>query len=120
MPARIYDLITPDTDRQAATDALAQALHAPSAALGGGEWEAWLPAARDRLAAAFAAADRGHAVEWDPPAALTSVTRWTCTRCGSAVLVRHDIPYGTAYTEDCAVMPDAGDQPRDGSIGATP
>lgn len=40
------------------------------------------------------AQNRGHVMEWDPPAALTAMKRWTCSRCYEALLVRPD---GTAY-----------------------
>lgn len=36
----------------------------------------------------------GHDLEWDPPAAMTSMRRWTCLVCGDAVLARPD---GTVY-----------------------
>lgn len=51
-----------------------------------------------------AAAEHGHTFESDPPAALTSMLRWTCTQreCGRAILVRPDgTAYGSATTEDC-------------------
>jgi hypothetical protein len=46
--------------------------------------------------------DNFHNVEWDPPAALTSVKRWTCRNCGLAVLQAADGHfYGSALTEEC-------------------
>jgi len=42
-----------------------------------------------------------HDLEWDPPAVMTAVRRWTCTRCGDAVLVNGDNVYGSATRETC-------------------
>ena len=49
------------------------------------------------------AVDNGHALEWDPPAALTSTKRWTCTRrdCGMAVLESDGSVRGSAAQEPC-------------------
>lgn len=47
---------------------------------------------------------RGHALAWDPPAAMTSRRRWTCERrtCGRAVLVGPDgHAYGSALATSC-------------------
>lgn len=38
----------------------------------------------------------GHTLEWDPPAALTAVRRWTCWGCGDAVLLNGNHAYGGA------------------------
>lgn len=44
----------------------------------------------------------GHQLVWDPPAALTSMCRWTCKTCGDAVLVRPDgSTYGGASERTC-------------------
>jgi len=43
----------------------------------------------------------GHDLEWDPPAAMTAVCRWTCVRCGDAVLVNGNVVYGSATREAC-------------------
>jgi len=45
----------------------------------------------------------GHAVEWDPPAALTEARRWTCSRCGDAVLDYRGNIYGGAANRSCWV-----------------
>lgn len=42
----------------------------------------------------------GHNVEYDPPA-FSSVNRWTCSRCGQAVLVNGSVIYGSATTDEC-------------------
>lgn len=91
---RSFDLIGPDTDREAVIQDLAAAR--PGESLAGR-----LVFARQRLSLAFRLADGGHIAEWDPPAALTITERWTCTRCGDAALQRTvmDEPYGTAL--DC-------------------
>lgn len=50
-----------------------------------------------------------HALDWDPPAALSSVSRWTCTRpeCGAAVLRHHGGHlYGSALERRCPGAPD--------------
>jgi adenine-specific DNA methylase len=43
----------------------------------------------------------GHAVERDPPAALTRAERWTCPRCGDAVLRYDEHIYGGATERTC-------------------
>lgn len=43
----------------------------------------------------------GHVLEWDPPAAMTRVRRWTCVHCGDAVLVNGDVVYGSATRTSC-------------------
>lgn len=43
----------------------------------------------------------GHALETDPPHALSSVMRWTCGTCGDAVLVCGTNVYGNATERDC-------------------
>lgn len=60
------------------------------------------------------AAGHGHQFEWDPPAALTSLRgRWTCSRCGNAVLMRNDRScYGSAAGNDCVPAPKVGLQVR--------
>lgn len=93
-------LITPDTDWEAAVSQLAAENLTRNRARG----RPASPAASQvfavrRLDVAFRAARLGHAVTWDPPAGLTSVSaRWTCTRCGRAVLVRDGQVYGGATT----------------------
>lgn len=42
-----------------------------------------------------------HTLETDTPHALSSVERWTCTRCGCAVLVKGGHVYGSASVEEC-------------------
>lgn len=42
-----------------------------------------------------------HQLEWDPPAVLTAVDRWTCTGCGEAVLNNRGHVYGGATTTSC-------------------
>lgn len=45
----------------------------------------------------------GHQVQWDPPVGVfTSGRRWTCTTCGSAVLVVHHNIYGGVVERTCA------------------
>lgn len=44
----------------------------------------------------------GHVLEWDPPAAFTATRRWTCARCGDAVLVNGSVVFGSATREGCA------------------
>lgn len=94
-----YDLIAPGADRETVERALAEAF-----AGRGTDAFAGRAAARDRLAPAFAATGLGHTVEWDPPAALTSLrSRWTCVRCGNAVLhARAGHMYGSAIEGPCA------------------
>lgn len=48
------------------------------------------------------ALDKGHAFEDDPPHALSRVERWTCTRCGAAVLRNSSVVYGSAATDECS------------------
>ncbi|MGA5820884.1 hypothetical protein ACPC54_23825 [Kitasatospora sp. NPDC094028] len=43
-----------------------------------------------------------HQLEWDPPAAITAVTRWTCTACDEAVLDNRGYLYGGATERPCA------------------
>ncbi len=47
-----------------------------------------------------AATALGHTVEWDPPG-LSSMRRWTCTRCRSAALDSGTVIYGSAVTDYC-------------------
>lgn len=42
-----------------------------------------------------------HNLVWDPPAAMTSVRRWTCDTCGRAVLVNGYVVYGSATSAAC-------------------
>jgi hypothetical protein len=51
--------------------------------------------------AVVAATDKGHVVAWDPPAGLTAARRWTCTRCGNAVLDYQGDVYGGALQITC-------------------
>lgn len=46
-----------------------------------------------------------HDLDDDPPHALSAVSRWTCRRCGNAVLVNGAVTYGAASTEPCAEQP---------------
>jgi hypothetical protein len=50
----------------------------------------------------FAAVREGHTFEDDPPHGLSSVSRWTCTTCGDAVLDSGSVVYGTATQRTCA------------------
>ena len=43
----------------------------------------------------------GHTVEHDPPGGLTSGDRWTCTACGSAVMIYNRNIYGSAIDRTC-------------------
>lgn len=43
----------------------------------------------------------GHDMEWDPPAAVTATSRWTCKTCGSAVLDYRGNVYGSAIEKTC-------------------
>ncbi|WP_436759402.1 hypothetical protein [Streptosporangium sp. V21-05] len=43
----------------------------------------------------------GHTAKNDPPHALSAVSRWTCTRCGAAVLSRAGVVYGSAIEQTC-------------------
>jgi hypothetical protein len=56
-------------------------------------------------AAVIKAEQLGHALEYDPPAAITAVYRWTCKNCGAAALVNGTVAYGSALTEACAPPP---------------
>lgn len=42
-----------------------------------------------------------HALVTDPPQDLSSVSRWTCTDCGCAVLANGPVVYGSASTQAC-------------------
>lgn len=42
-----------------------------------------------------------HALEWDPPAALTAALRWTCTRCYATLIDYHGNVYGDAISDPC-------------------
>lgn len=42
-----------------------------------------------------------HTLENDPPHAASAATRWTCIRCGCAVLVNDGYVYGSASAEEC-------------------
>ncbi|MDH6709785.1 hypothetical protein P3T27_006534 [Kitasatospora sp. MAA19] len=50
-----------------------------------------------------------HQLEWDPPAAITAVSRWTCASCGDAVLDNRGYVYGGATTTACT-QPTGGDR----------
>jgi hypothetical protein len=50
---------------------------------------------------------RGHALVWDPPAAMTGAERWTCQRCGRAVIRYSGVVSGAAAETDCQEAPDA-------------
>jgi hypothetical protein len=102
-----YDRIGPHDDREAIIDALARALmDKPYNQHSTARLEDWRHGAAARLEAAFAAVDNGHTVVWDPPAALTSVRcRWTCARCGQAVLqAAEGHLYGSALDGACPNM----------------
>lgn len=47
------------------------------------------------------AIENGHTVEWDAPGAVTAVRRWTCKRCGDAVLDNCGHLYGGAIERTC-------------------
>ncbi|TXS35263.1 hypothetical protein [Streptomyces sp. t39] len=46
---------------------------------------------------------KGHDFEDDAPHALSSVERWTCKRCGAAVLRSRGYVYGSATEDHCIV-----------------
>ena len=48
-----------------------------------------------------AARAAGHDLTNDPPHSLSSVNRYTCTKCGKAVLGSDDNVYGSAVKEPC-------------------
>ena len=48
------------------------------------------------------ALNKGHDFEDDSPHALSRVERWTCKRCGWAVLRNGAIVYGSAIEGRCA------------------
>lgn len=103
MGVRLYDPLLPGTDPVDAIWALAEE-RAAKGSEGNRDPEGWLPFAMRRLGPAIRAAANGHQMEWDPPAAMTSFSRWTCTRCGEAVLFREYEPesaYGSALTGEC-------------------
>ena len=52
-------------------------------------------------AEAMAKVKAGHDLEHDPPAAITLFRRWTCTRCGGAVLHNGVVTYGGATERTC-------------------
>lgn len=54
----------------------------------------------DGYGKAAALAAPGHRLEYDPPAAMSRVKRWTCSACGRAVLYNGHF-YGSATTEAC-------------------
>lgn len=104
---RLYDPLLPATDPVDAVWALAEE-RASKGTEGNRDPEGWVPFAIRRLGPALRAAAIGHVMEWDPPAALTSLSRWTCTRCGEAVLYREPeagSEYGSALTEPCKETP---------------
>lgn len=43
----------------------------------------------------------GHELEHDPPHSLASVDRYTCKKCGRAVLGNHSTAYGSATEAPC-------------------
>ena len=43
----------------------------------------------------------GHTFESDPPHTWSSVSRWTCTTCGDAVLLNGRVVYGSATQRTC-------------------
>jgi hypothetical protein len=104
------DTIGPGTDRAAAVAELAAENHQRRQARG---WASSMAASQEfaagRLESAFAAADLGHEVTWDPPSGLTSIrARWTCVRpgCGKAVLQAADGSiYGSAARDRCEAVP---------------
>lgn len=104
MATLLYDPLLPATDPIDAVWALAEE-RAAKGAEGNRDTEGWLPFAFHRLGPALRAAANGHEMEWDPPAALTSMSRWTCRRCGDAVLYREyelDAAYGSVLADRCA------------------
>lgn len=56
----------------------------------------------DELEPVKRAAEKGHTVESDPPFGLTRAERWTCTKCGRAVLRYLGHIYGSAVEEVCS------------------
>jgi hypothetical protein len=53
------------------------------------------------------AVDNGHTLEWDPPHALSSASRWTRRTCGETALRAYGNEYGGAVEEKCT-----GGEPR--------
>ncbi len=49
------------------------------------------------------AADRGHVVVSDPPHDLSAGRRWTCRKCGAAVIDYRGNVYGSAIEQDCPI-----------------
>ena len=45
-----------------------------------------------------------HTLADDQPHALSSVSRWTCTSCGRAVLANGPVVYGSASSEECGAV----------------
>lgn len=57
----------------------------------------------ETLAALNKAQDQdGHDLEDDSPGGISSVQRWTCKRCGSAILRYRGNVYGSALDTACA------------------
>lgn len=48
------------------------------------------------------AIELGHALEWDPPAALTAAMRWTCVICTATAIDYCGNHYGSATEGTCA------------------
>lgn len=43
----------------------------------------------------------GHTLDWDPPAAITAIRRWTCRDCSSTLLDDRGHLYGDAIEQTC-------------------
>jgi hypothetical protein len=56
----------------------------------------------EKLPPKEAAVALGHDLEWDPPHELSRFGRYTCTKCGKAVLIRpNGSGYGSATRDAC-------------------
>lgn len=58
------------------------------------------------------AAALGHDVKPDPPHEMSRAERWTCTRCGGAVIRYNGNVYGAAVDYTCAKLTDLADAMR--------
>ncbi|MFD3568499.1 hypothetical protein [Streptomyces sp. NPDC058667] len=47
------------------------------------------------------AVENGHSLDWDPPAAITAVDRWTCRECSATALRYRLVEYGDATEVRC-------------------
>lgn len=49
------------------------------------------------------AKDNGHKFIYDPPHSLSSMNRYTCEKCGKAVLGNSTSGYGSATEDTCTI-----------------